>query len=161
MKTTKEKDMVKAGRLNEAYRYLFSQQSVTSQTDFAEKIGVRDTSLSFAMNGNPAYLTKNLFIKICAAFPNIFNRDYLLTGEGTLLSDIEYAFQDSIQQQGRPPAVGAIIELYAQLIKEVEAYRAELKEEIATTRQLNQELRTTLRELRDDSDRHYSMAAES
>lgn len=159
MKTTKEKDMVKAGRLNEAYRYLFSQQSVTSQTDFAEKIGVRDTSLSFAMNGNPAYLTKNLFIKICAAFPNIFNRDYLLTGEGTLLAPKEEDIIRNVRRDAEP-AVGAIIELYAQLIKEVEAYRAELKEEISTTRQLNQELRTTLRELRDDSDRHYSMAAE-
>ena len=39
------------------------------------------------MNGSKANLTKNLFIKICAAFPGVFNLDYLLTGNGSLLAE--------------------------------------------------------------------------
>ena len=37
------------------------------------------------MNGKEAYLTQNLFQKICASFPGVFNLNYLLTGEGELL----------------------------------------------------------------------------
>jgi hypothetical protein len=42
-------------------------------------------ALSAAINGNESYLTTNLFQKICAAFPGVFNLDYLLTGQGELL----------------------------------------------------------------------------
>jgi hypothetical protein len=38
------------------------------------------------MNGNERYLTDKLFTNICEAFPGVFNLDYLLTGEGELLS---------------------------------------------------------------------------
>lgn len=147
-------------RMKEAYKYLRDNFGVHTQDDVANRMNYSRSVVNQAFNGKPESLTEKFVESMNRAFDGVFNEKYLLTGEGTLLSDMEYAFQDSIQQQGRPPAVGAIIELYAQLIKEVEAYRAELKEEIATTRQLNQELRTTLRELRDDSDRHYSMAAE-
>ena len=74
-------------RLNEVYRHLFSQEKISSQKSFAEAIRVQRTALSAALNGNSTYLTKNLFIKICAAFPGIFNIDYLLTGKGQLLLD--------------------------------------------------------------------------
>ena len=80
-----EKNTEKASRLNEAYRYLFANYNIKSQKQFAETIRVQRTALSAAFNGNPAYLTKNLFIKICAAFP-VFNLDYFLTGRGNLTS---------------------------------------------------------------------------
>ena len=41
-----------------------------------------------------------------------------------------------------------IIELYASLIKEVEGFRQQLKEEIAEVRQLNAELRQTIAAIR-------------
>ena len=46
---------------------------------------ISQPAFSYAINGNEAYLTKNLFQKVCAAFPGKFNLDYLLTGEGELL----------------------------------------------------------------------------
>jgi len=78
-------DKERAKRLNEVYRYLYAKKGVVSQTLFASQIGVQRSALSAAMNGNKLYLTKNLFMKICAAFPGTFNLDYLLTGEGSLL----------------------------------------------------------------------------
>lgn len=80
-----EKDYKRAQRLNEVYKYLFACDKVTSQTDLADKLKIQRSGLSAAMNGAKANLTNNLFMKICAVFPNIFSINYLLTGEGRLL----------------------------------------------------------------------------
>ena len=77
----------KQERLKEVYDHLRSYFGIHTQIDFAEAIRITRPALSSAMNGNEAYLTKNLFMKICAAFPGVFNLDYLLTGEGSLLVD--------------------------------------------------------------------------
>lgn len=76
-----------ANRLNEVYRHLYANYGISSQKEFAEAIKVQRSAVSAALNGNALYLTKNLFMKICAAFPGVFNLDYLLTGEGELLAD--------------------------------------------------------------------------
>jgi hypothetical protein len=61
------------------------------------------------MNGNEAYLTKNLFQKICAAYPGVFNLDYLLTGEGQLLTIEEEVNDEDIKKTANPtPAPSAI-----------------------------------------------------
>ena len=80
-----EKDLEKAQRLNEVYKFVFGHFDIKSQKDFADFLKVQRTGLSAAMNGSKANLTKNLFMKICAAFPGVFNLDYLLTGHGSLL----------------------------------------------------------------------------
>ena len=79
----------KKQRLNEVFEYLRAFRGIHTQSDFAIAIRVTRPALSAAMNGNEAYLTKNLFQKICAAFPGVFNLDYLLTGEGELLASSE------------------------------------------------------------------------
>ena len=73
-------------RLHEVYEHLRSHFGVHTQIDFAEAIRITRPALSSAMNGNEAYLTKNLFQKICATFPGVFDLDYLLNGSGSLLS---------------------------------------------------------------------------
>jgi transcriptional regulator with XRE-family HTH domain len=80
-------DKERAKRLNEVYRYLYANKGVVSQTLFASQIGVQRSALSAAMNGNQLYLTNNLFMKVCAAYPDTFDLYYLLTGEGSLLVD--------------------------------------------------------------------------
>ena len=67
-----EKDLEKAQRLNEVYKFVFGHFDIKSQKDFADFLKVQRTGLSAAMNGSKANLTKNLFIKICAAFPGVF-----------------------------------------------------------------------------------------
>ena len=81
----------KQDRLCEVYDYLRAKKGIHTQVGFAEALHITRPAISAAMNGNEAYLTKNLFQKICAAFPGIFNLDYLLTGQGELLltSDVQ------------------------------------------------------------------------
>lgn len=81
------KDLKRQERLNQVYKHLFAYHGITSKTEFADAIRLQRTALSAAMNGNKAYLTKNLFQKICAAYPGVFNLDYLLTGNGSLLAE--------------------------------------------------------------------------
>ena len=81
-----QKDPIRAKRLDEVYKHLFAHFGITSQKHLAEVLKVQRTGLSSAFNGNVANLTDNLFKKICAAFPGVFNLDYLLTGKGYLLT---------------------------------------------------------------------------
>lgn len=81
-----QKDPIRAKRLEEVYKHLFAHFGITSQKHLAEVLKVQRTGLSSAFNGNVANLTDNLFKKICAAFPGVFNLDYLLTGKGYLLT---------------------------------------------------------------------------
>ena len=72
-------------RLIEVYDYLRQYHGIHTKTQFAEAIDFGRTSMSAALNGNEKYLTDSLFKNICAAYPGVFNLDYLLTGKGSLL----------------------------------------------------------------------------
>ena len=76
----------KQQRLKDVYAYVREHYGIHTQIDFAKALHITRPALSSAMNGNESYLTKNLFQKVCAAFPGAFNLDYLLTGEGSLLA---------------------------------------------------------------------------
>lgn len=136
------KDEVRQERLNEVYRHLFAHYGISSQIAFAEVLRVQRSALSAAMNGNKAYLTKNLFMKICATFPGVFNLDYLLTGKGSLLADTEEKQTTPTVQQPNAD----LLELYAQRIRLVDDLRTSLKEELAEVHTL----RTELQQARDD-----------
>ena len=73
-------------RLNEVYEHLRNHFGIHTKTQFAAVLKITQPALSSAMNGNEAYLTDNLFKKICAAYQGVFNLDYLLTGNGQLLT---------------------------------------------------------------------------
>lgn len=81
----------KQERLMEVYEYARAHCSVHTKSEMAIRLHITQPAFSYAINGNEAYLTKNLFQKVCAAFPGIFNLDYLLTGQGELLltSDVQ------------------------------------------------------------------------
>jgi hypothetical protein len=74
-------------RLIEVYEYLRRYFGIHTKTGFAEAIQYGRTSMSAAMNGDEKYLTDSLFKNICAVFPGVFNLDYLLTGNGSLLAE--------------------------------------------------------------------------
>ena len=73
-------------RLIEVYDYVRLHFGIHTKQGFAEALNYGRTSMSAALNGNEGYLTDSLFKTICATFPGVFNLDYLLTGEGTLLA---------------------------------------------------------------------------
>ena len=149
-----EKDMIKAQRLNEAYKHLFAHHGVESQKHLAEILRVQRTGLSSAFNGSKANLTKNLFIKICAAFPGVFNLDYFLKGEGTLLtteedsksSEIEKAAKSSLDDSA---AMTNMLEMYARMIRGVDDLRVELNTNLAEVRALKEDLHTAVNDFRD------------
>ena len=140
-------------RLNEVYEHLRKHHAIHTKTEFADAIQVKRPGLYSAMNGNEAYLTDSLFKRICAAFQGVFNLNYLLTGEGVLLTieeevncdEIEKFFGKAVPVQN-PTA--DLVDLCARVIKEVEYLRKQLTEEIAEVHTLRMELSATLHQLR-------------
>jgi transcriptional regulator with XRE-family HTH domain len=73
-------------RLIEVYEHLRKYFGIHTKTEFAEALHYGRTSMSAAMNGDEKYLTDSLFKNICEAFQGVFDLQYLLTGEGSLLT---------------------------------------------------------------------------
>jgi len=127
----------KQERLKEVYNHLRSYFGIHTQIDFAEAIRITRPALSSAMNGNEAYLTKNLFQKICAAFPGVFDLDYLLTGKGSLLTAEEEVHNEDIEKIANPQPIDQSSLVNAALaakdvtIENLKARIAELKDTIA------------------------------
>lgn len=88
------------------------------------------------MNGNAAYLTDNLFVKICAAFPGVFNIDYLLTGEGELLLPIPLPQGQQVSDVKEIEYTHNLFDLAMQVIKDNEALHRKLQASIAELRSL-------------------------
>ena len=124
-------------RLKEVYDYLRKYFGVHTQTDFAEAIEYTRPVISSALNGNEAYLTDKLFGAICEKYPGVFSLDYLLYGEGDLLTHEEDARSCIIDEDNTPSIAekaANIIDLYADLVKEVASLRSQLKAELDAIR---------------------------
>lgn len=77
----------KQKRLHEVYEHLRMSYGVHTQIDLAKALHYSRNAITLALNGNEKYLTENLFRSVCETYPGIFNLDYLLTGNGTLLKE--------------------------------------------------------------------------
>ena len=127
----------KQERLKEVYNHLRNYFGVHTQIDFAEAIRITRPALSSAMNGNEKYLTKNLFQKICAAFPGVFDLNYLLTGEGSLLTTEEEVHNEEYEKLYNPQPidqsslVNAALAAKDEMIEELRSHIADLKATIA------------------------------
>lgn len=95
----------KQERLREVYEHLRQHFGVHTQIDFAKVLGLTRPAISAAMNGNRAYLTDNLFKRICAAYQGVFNLDYLLTGEGQLLTIEEEVHNNDYERLYNPQPI--------------------------------------------------------
>jgi hypothetical protein len=73
-------------RFKAAYDYLYSIGKTHSITEFADFIGAARSSVSKAYNGDASYLRGALLAKVVAAYPDVFNRDWMLRGEGEMLA---------------------------------------------------------------------------
>lgn len=128
----------KQERLQEVYESLRKNHGIHTQGDMASALHITRPAMSAAMNGNEAYLTKNLFTKICASFPGIFNLDYLLTGRGALLADQpspSEPFTDNDLLASKNETIEAMRrelqakeDLIAILREQIDAYKSRLKE---------------------------------
>ena len=107
-------------RLIEVYEHLRKYFGIHTKTGFAEAIQYGRTSMSAAMNGDEKYLTDSLFKNICAAFPGVFNLDYLLTGNGQLLTIQEEVKSEQIKKESNPQQPSSYADkLIASLEKQV------------------------------------------
>ena len=122
----------KQERLKQVYDHLRTHFGIHTQIDFAEAIRITRPALSSAMNGNEAYLTKNLFQKICAAYPGVFDLNYLLTGKGSLLTIEEEIKNEDIEKTYHPaPSQIDLSSLVNALLAKSDEAIASLKREIA------------------------------
>ena len=92
----------RAKRLNEVYEHLHNHFGVHTKGDFAEAVGYARAYISSAMNGNEDYLTDKLFRNICAAYEGVFRLEYLLNGEGELLTIEEQVKCNDIEERRSP-----------------------------------------------------------
>lgn len=69
-------------RLTKSFDYLKDKGIVHTQTQFAQRIGKSQTQVNGAFKDAPKRCTLGLMKAIAAAFPDVLNPDYLLTGEG-------------------------------------------------------------------------------
>jgi transcriptional regulator with XRE-family HTH domain len=135
-------------RLHEVYEHLRKYQDIHTQTDLAESLGYSRVYISSAMNGNEKNLTDKLFRNICEAFPNMFNIDYLLNGNGSLLISVNEKEQDKSVN---------IIDVYAKLISDIADIKHELLMELDAVRSERQVLINTIKNLNDEI-RRYKMS---
>ncbi len=70
-------------RLLKSFEYLKNKGLVHTQTQFAEILGKPQQNINGAFKDAPKRCTLGLMTRIADAFPDVLNRDYLLTGTGS------------------------------------------------------------------------------
>ena len=107
-------------RLHEVFEHLRKFFGIHTQTDFAVALKYSRVYISSALNGNEKNLTDKLFENICEAYPGVFNLDYLLTGNGQLLTIQEEVKSEQIEKESNPQQPSFYIDkLIASLEKQV------------------------------------------
>ena len=107
-------------RLHEVFEHLRKFFGIHTQTDFAVALKYSRVYISSALNGNEKNLTDKLFENICEAFPGVFNLDYLLTGNGQLLTIQEEVKSEQIEKESNPQQPSSYADkLIASLEKQV------------------------------------------
>ena len=128
-------------RLHEAYEHLRKFFGIHTQTDFAEVLKYSRVYISSALNGNEKNLTDKLFTNICEAFPGTFNLNYLLTGEGELLTVEEDVHTSDVEQGNTMPAGTAnILDMCAHVLRLVDDLRTSLKDELEEVKAIKKDL---------------------
>lgn len=118
----------------EAFRWLKRNKGIRFQKTLAERIGVSDDTITRVLRGYTEP-TDDFLDKFNMVFGDVFNYQWLRGNSDTMLA------QDvANERQQNPEGQASIIELYAQLIKEVESIRRDLNEQMVYTRQLNDTL---------------------
>ena len=139
-------------RLIEVYEHLRRYFGIHTKTGFAEAIEYGRTSMSAAMNGDEKYLTDSLFKNICDTYKGVFDLNYLLTGEGQLLTIEEEVKSEDIEKTYNPqqPAIPD----YVQRLFD-EAVRMSTRNEL-----LERQCEKLIGELRDSKEKNETFLSE-
>ena len=139
-------------RLIEVYEHLRRYFGIHTKTGFAEAVEYGRTSMSAAMNGDEKYLTDSLFKNICDTYKGVFDLNYLLTGEGQLLTIEEEVKSEDIEKLCNPqqPAIPD----YVQRLFD-EAVRMSTRNEL-----LERQCEKLIGDLRDSKDKNETFLSE-
>ena len=118
-------------RLIEVYEHLRKHYGIHTKTGFAESLHYGRTSMSAAMNGDEKYLTDSLFKNICEAYRGVFDLNYLLTGDGQLLTIEEDVKSEGIEKAINPTSAPQAIDYTFLIEKAVEKATAYADKTIA------------------------------
>ena len=141
-------------RLKEVYEHLRKFYGIHTQSDFANALRKSRNAITLALNGDERYLTDKLFKNICEAYKGVFDLNYLLTGNGQLITHEEDArISEHEQEKTEMEQKADILELYAQRIRLVDDLRMTLKEELAEVRAIRTELQQARDDFRDATNR--------
>jgi hypothetical protein len=132
-------------RVNQAYRWLIWLGEVDDKLSFAQRLGKERANITNILNGKSDASDKFCTL-ILVSFHGIFNRDWLLDGIGDMLTTAEGIPTCSMSSANQSVETDtheqrqSIIDLYADLIKESESFRREIKDELAEVKTLRTEL---------------------
>lgn len=100
--------MNKKERFNEAFAYLKEQGAIKTQKELAEQMGTTSPNVSSALKGVESVLTDRFIERFCLAYADIFNEEWLLTGEGEMLKHSQVIHGDgNVQVAGNAHNVNA------------------------------------------------------
>ena len=153
-------------RLMEVYEHLRRYFGIHTKTGFAEAIEYGRTSMSAAMNGDEKYLTDSLFKNICDTYKGVFDLNYLLTGEGQLLTieeevkseDIEKTYNP--QQPAMPDYVQRLFDEAVRMSTRNELLERQCEKLIGELRDSKEKNETFLSELRNSKEFNDSLVAD-
>ena len=125
------------------FDWLCQNKGVKGQKDLSDRTGISENTLTNILKGKTSVSDQTLH-KLNAGFGYIFNMQYL-RGQDTLYMLADSQEKSCLLPPEPAPAskekedAACLIELAAKLIKEVEALRHELQEELAEVRALRQQ----------------------
>ena len=156
----------KQKRLNEVYEHLHNYFNIHTKGDFADSIKYARAYISSALNGNERYLTDKLFRNICEAYPGVFDLNYLLTGEGQLLTleeevkseDVEKTYNP--QQPAMPDYVQRLFDEAVRMSTRNELLERQCEKLIGELRDSKEKNETFLSELRKSKEYNDALVAD-
>ena len=143
--------MERKERLQKVYDYLLYTARVHRKKDLATAIGKKATTLSKAFSGDKKALTDMLFKQIAAKYKPIFSLEWLLTGDGSMLTSDDTQQKRSLASNSDDENIDAIMQMYKTATEEkakaAELFKAATKEK-EETESLKTEIATLRNELR-------------
>lgn len=141
-------------RINQAFRWLIWLEKIDGKNDFAEALRMQRSNVTNVLNGK-SDASDRFLRNILTTFPGIFNRDWLLDGIGDMLATTEgiptcsMSAANQSAETDTPEQRSSIIDLYADLIKESESFRREIKNELEEVKNLRAELQQSRDDFRE------------
>lgn len=143
--------MERKERLQKVYDYLLYTGRVHRKKDLATAIGKKATTLSKAFSGDKKALTDMLFKQIAAKYKPIFSLEWLLTGDGSMLTSDDTQQKKPLASDNDDENIDAIMQMYKNATEEkakaAELFKAATKEK-EETESLKTEIATLRNELR-------------